>query len=85
METKDIIFGIIAIILIVGLVVTGSIAVNTSNEIIDMKADINTNQEVLGAHQEKIDIMTELWEIQAEYNTINTELWELQLIINEYI
>ena len=92
MKTKDIIFAVLMAILLVGVSVTGIVALSAQGEIAELKDEIkgleSTDSEIIAKqieHEEKIEIMVDLWETQVEYNELNLEMWDIQMELNEFI
>ena len=89
---KDIVIIVVMAILLVGVSVTGMVVLSVQSEITELKKEIkdleSTDSEIIAKqieHEEKIEIMTNLWETQVEYNELNLEMWDIQMELNEFI
>jgi len=86
---------VITIVMFLGLAFVGILAIGAygnndtsglesditrlENHIIDLIQEDVLIQETIDEHQRLLEINTELWETQVEYNEVNTEMWELML------
>ena len=90
MELKDGIFVLVSIILLIAVGVAGAIAISASNEVGNMKAEMerisDSNECLLNEQQtlkESVDTNEEAIEAHQEQIDIMIELWGTQIEYNE--
>ena len=86
---------VVTIVMFLGLVFVGILAIGAygnndtselerdimrlENHITDLMQEDVLIQETIDEHQRLLEINTELWQTQVEYNEVNTDMWELLL------